>query len=76
MLEILLAAVLYISVLVCAGTKKVKDHERLVVFRFGKLAGLRGPGLVFVVPICETYKKIDMRATPLQRQSLFLSRQY
>lgn len=72
MLEIILAGVLYISVLICAGTKMVKDHERLVVFRLGKLAGLRGPGLVFVIPICEKYKKIDMQATPLQKQSLEL----
>ena len=39
----------------------VQEYERLVVFRLGKCVGVRGPGLVVLVPFIERGVKVDLR---------------
>jgi regulator of protease activity HflC (stomatin/prohibitin superfamily) len=48
----------------------VTEYDRLVVFRFGRVVGVRGPGPVILLPMIEGYKKVDLRmvtmSVPLQ----------
>lgn len=39
----------------------VQEYERLVVFRLGRCVGVRGPGLVILVPFIERGVKVDLR---------------
>ncbi len=40
----------------------VKQWERVAVLRFGKYRGLRGPGMVFIIPVVETLSRyVDQR---------------
>ncbi len=39
----------------------LKEYQRGVVFRLGKVIGLKGPGLVLVFPIIDVLKKVDLR---------------
>jgi regulator of protease activity HflC (stomatin/prohibitin superfamily) len=39
----------------------VQEYERLVVFRLGRCVGVRGPGLVLLVPFIERGVKVDLR---------------
>jgi hypothetical protein len=43
--------------------KVVKEYERAVIFRLGRLrsGGAKGPGLFFIVPCIDSYKKLDLR---------------
>ncbi|XP_025098054.1 stomatin-like protein 1 isoform X2 [Pomacea canaliculata] len=41
--------------------KIVPGFEKIVVFRWGHLHQTKGPGMVFVMPLVDTYQKIDMR---------------
>ncbi|HOK40082.1 MAG TPA: slipin family protein [bacterium] len=43
----------------------VKEYERGVIFRLGRLVGARGPGLFIVVPIIEKMIKVDLRTVTL-----------
>lgn len=47
--------------LLASSLKFVNEYDRLVVFRFGRVVGVKGPGPVFIVPLIERYKKVDMR---------------
>ncbi|MES2300206.1 MAG: SPFH domain-containing protein [Pseudomonadota bacterium] len=55
---ILLAVVLIITV---AGLRVANQYERGVVFRLGKLQGLRGPGLYWLIPLIEWQTMVDLR---------------
>ena len=46
--------------------KIVREYERLVVFRLGRLTGAIGPGVVFVPPIINRLSKIDLRERYLE----------
>lgn len=41
----------------------IKEYERVVIFRIGRLVfgGARGPGMIFIIPCIDTYRKIDLR---------------
>jgi regulator of protease activity HflC (stomatin/prohibitin superfamily) len=46
--------------------KIVREYERLVVFRLGRLMGARGPGVVFIIPFINRVNKIDLRERYLE----------
>src|SRR5258708_5950538 len=58
-----LAAAFGIGVLWLGTTiKVVKQFERGVVFRFGRVqSGLRGPGLTMLIPIADRLEKVNMQ---------------
>ena len=41
--------------------KILKEYERAVIFRLGKLLRTKGPGLIFLIPLIDRMKKIDLR---------------
>ncbi len=43
------------------GINFVREYQRLVVFRWGRLHRVAGPGFVFVVPIMESATRVDLR---------------
>lgn len=43
--------------------KKLGEFDRLVVFRMGRMSGVKGPGRVIVFPWMDRTKKIDVRTT-------------
>ena len=48
-------------VFVASLLKVVREYERLVVFRLGRLVGARGPGLTYVIPLLEKAVRLDLR---------------
>jgi regulator of protease activity HflC (stomatin/prohibitin superfamily) len=42
-----------------------QEYERAVVFRLGRLVGVRGPGLIILVPYIERMVKVDLRVVTL-----------
>ncbi|GAB4577994.1 MAG: slipin family protein [Anaerolineales bacterium] len=45
-----------------------KEYERAVIFRLGRYAGMRGPGLYFVLPFLESQRKVDIRTNTVAVQ--------
>ena len=50
-----------VVILLSAAIKIVREYERGGVFRLGRFVGLRGPGLVLIIPFIENMRKIDLR---------------
>lgn len=43
----------------------VRDYERIARFRLGRFEGMKGPGIVFAVPILHQIQKVDTRTEVL-----------
>src|SRR5262249_46238248 len=56
-----IVVVLFLLALAASGIKVVREYERLVVFRLGRLVGPRGPGVTFVIPGVERAQRVDLR---------------
>src|SRR5712691_7772884 len=55
-----------IGVVVLANAiRVVREYERLVVFRLGRLVGERGPGLVLLIPLVDRAVKVGLRTVTM-----------
>jgi regulator of protease activity HflC (stomatin/prohibitin superfamily) len=50
---------------VISGIKILKEYERAVVFRLGRMVGARGPGIVYIIPAVEKMVKMDLRTVTM-----------
>ncbi len=51
--------------MVFSGVKILKEFERGVVFRLGRLVAARGPGLIYVIPGIERMLRLDLRTVTM-----------
>jgi regulator of protease activity HflC (stomatin/prohibitin superfamily) len=64
-LGLIIIIVLFILIVLLAAIKIVKEYERGVVFRLGRLVGPRGPGLILLLPFIERMVKVDLRTVTM-----------
>jgi regulator of protease activity HflC (stomatin/prohibitin superfamily) len=66
---IALAGAIILAV-VYLGLSALREYERFVVFTLGRFSGIKGPGLVFIVPVLQRTVRVDLRvrvlAVPVQ----------
>ncbi|GAA4282571.1 slipin family protein [Brevibacterium daeguense] len=62
---IAIVVVVLLLALLIASLKVVREYERLVVFRLGRLRGPLGPGLVFMLPFLDRSVRVDQRVVTL-----------
>jgi len=43
----------------------LREYERGVIFRLGKLFGVKGPGLIFLIPVVDRMVKMDLRVVTI-----------
>jgi regulator of protease activity HflC (stomatin/prohibitin superfamily) len=55
------AGILLVLLLVAAAVRIVKEYERGVIFRLGRVIGAKGPGLFFIVPIIDRMVKVNLQ---------------
>ena len=48
-------------VIFLSGFRIANQYERAVIFRFGRLTGVRNPGLFWIIPLVETRRLVDIR---------------
>ncbi|HEY7558258.1 MAG TPA: slipin family protein [Candidatus Binatia bacterium] len=60
-----LTFIIVVAVLIISGVKILKEYERAVIFRLGRMVGARGPGLVYVIPGIEKMVKMDLRTVTM-----------
>lgn len=60
-----LPLIVVLGVLLLSSIKILNEYERGVVFRLGKFAGVRGPGLIILIPGVEKMTKIDLRVVTM-----------
>jgi regulator of protease activity HflC (stomatin/prohibitin superfamily) len=57
----LLVVVIVAVAVLASSIRVVPEFMRLVVFRLGRLVGIRGPGLVFLIPVIDQAFPVDLR---------------
>lgn len=57
--------IVIVLVLLMSTIKILNEYERGVIFRLGEFTGVRGPGLILVIPGLEKMAKIDMRVVTM-----------
>jgi regulator of protease activity HflC (stomatin/prohibitin superfamily) len=63
-ITVLLIVALLVLILASA-IRIVREYERGVIFRLGRLIGAKGPGLFFLIPIVDKMVKVSLRVVTL-----------
>lgn len=62
---LIIALVIFAIIILAAAIRIVNEYERGVVFRLGRYVGVRGPGLIFLIPFIERMVKVDLRVVTM-----------
>ena len=63
---IVIGVVVFFAVIVLASSVRVlREYERGVMFRLGRLIGQKGPGLILLIPIIDKMVRVDLRTVTL-----------
>lgn len=66
-LLIALAVLLLLGLTLAAASVRVlREYERAVVFRLGRLSDLKGPGVVLLIPFVDRLERVSLRTVTLQ----------
>jgi regulator of protease activity HflC (stomatin/prohibitin superfamily) len=54
-----------VAVVVATAIKILREYERAVVFTLGRFTGVKGPGIIFLVPLVQQMVRTDLRTIVL-----------
>src|SRR6476660_10006288 len=53
--------VIVLGAIILSQIRILREYERGIIFRLGKLLRAKGPGLIFLIPIVDRIVKVDLR---------------
>jgi len=60
-MQIQLSIGIFIAIVLVSSLRIVNQYERGVRFTLGRYSGIMGPGLRLIIPLLQTYERVDMR---------------
>ncbi len=57
--------IIFVVILAASAIKILREYERGVIFRLGRLIGAKGPGLIFIIPGVDKLLRISLRTVVL-----------
>lgn len=60
-IPVVVVVLIFLVCFLLAGIKVILEYERLIIFRLGKYKRTIGPGVVYILPILEKARKVDLR---------------
>jgi regulator of protease activity HflC (stomatin/prohibitin superfamily) len=60
-----IAVIAVVAIAAGASIRILREYERAVVFRLGRLLGVKGPGLVLLIPAIDRMVRVDLRTVTL-----------
>jgi len=57
--------IIFIVILAASAIKILREYERGVIFRLGRLIGAKGPGIIFIIPGIDKLLRISLRLVTL-----------
>ncbi|WP_200382420.1 slipin family protein [Thiococcus pfennigii] len=59
--EVLAFVLVLVIVFIASALRILREYERAVVFTLGRFTSVKGPGLIFVIPVIQQMVKVDLR---------------
>jgi regulator of protease activity HflC (stomatin/prohibitin superfamily) len=57
--------IIFLIILAASAIKILKEYERGVIFRLGRLIGAKGPGIIFIIPGVDKLLRISLRTVTM-----------
>ena len=59
------ALAIFVVIILLQAVKVMREYERAVVFTLGRFTGVKGPGLILLIPVVQQMVKVDLRTIVL-----------
>jgi len=60
-----IVVVIFAIIILSNAIKVLREYERGVVFRLGRLINAKGPGIIFLIPIVDRIVRVSLRTVVL-----------
>lgn len=57
--------VVFAAMLIASSVRVLREYERGVIFRLGRLLGSKGPGLIILIPLIDRMVKVSLRTVAM-----------
>jgi regulator of protease activity HflC (stomatin/prohibitin superfamily) len=57
--------IIFVLILLLSAVKILREYERGVIFRFGRLSATKGPGIFLIIPFVDKMIKVDLRTVTM-----------
>lgn len=61
MFSIWFVIAIFVIIILANAVRVLQEYERGVIFRLGRLSGVKGPGLILLIPIVDRMHKVSLR---------------
>jgi regulator of protease activity HflC (stomatin/prohibitin superfamily) len=65
LLVVIVILAIFVVIFLGLSVKVLREYERGVIFRVGRLIALKGPGLILLIPLIDRMVKVDLRTVTL-----------
>jgi regulator of protease activity HflC (stomatin/prohibitin superfamily) len=65
LIQMLAPLILILIVILSSSIRILREYERGVVFRLGRLIGVKGPGLILLIPFVDRMVKVSLRTVTM-----------
>src|SRR4051794_11251699 len=62
---IVVVLAIFALIVLASSVRVLREYERGVIFRLGRLVALKGPGLVLLIPVIDRMVRVDLRTVTL-----------
>src|SRR5437016_846185 len=64
-IPVIVVLVILVAIILPQAMRILREYERGVIFRLGKLLGAKGPGLIILIPMVDRMVKMDLRVVTI-----------
>jgi regulator of protease activity HflC (stomatin/prohibitin superfamily) len=65
LIAIVVLVIIFGAIVLASGVRILREYERGVIFRLGRLIAQKGPGLIFLIPFVDRMVRVDLRTVTL-----------
>ena len=58
---LLIAGIVFLLIILASSIRILREYERAVIFRLGRLIAVKGPGLIFLIPVIDRMVRVSLR---------------
>jgi regulator of protease activity HflC (stomatin/prohibitin superfamily) len=62
----ILFLIVFLMIIASSSIKILREYERGVIFRLGRLIGAKGPGIIFIIPGVDKLLRVSLRTVALE----------
>jgi regulator of protease activity HflC (stomatin/prohibitin superfamily) len=63
---ILFLIIFFVIIILANAIRILREYERGVIFRLGRLIATKGPGLIFLIPIVDRMVRVSLRVVAME----------